>query len=204
MPVRDWKFRITDILEAVQDSLEITRAMDYETFCQDKRTLKAVLYNLAVIGEAARKVPEEVTVRYPAIPWREMGDMRNVVIHEYFGVDPKILWETKKTSFRLLKIVLKVILADGKEYRLARLSGPQASPALTRPELGLNFDDEKTRRHHRHHLGGHGVRGRGVLLAKFTAGRARGPAPPRDIAKFSRRNAQPPAPGNTPTRPPFP
>jgi uncharacterized protein with HEPN domain len=57
MPVRDWKFRITDILEAIQDSLEMTRAMDYGTFSQDKRTLKAVLYNLAVIGEAPG-VPE--------------------------------------------------------------------------------------------------------------------------------------------------
>ena len=46
MPVRDWKFRIADILEGVHDVLEITRAMDYETFRQDKRTLKAVLYNL--------------------------------------------------------------------------------------------------------------------------------------------------------------
>ena len=114
MPVRDWKFRIADILEAVQDSLEITWAMDYETFSQDKRTLKAVLYNLAVIGEAARKVPEEVAARYPAIPWREMGDMRNVVIHEYFGVEPKILWETIKNELPLMVSGLKGILADSK------------------------------------------------------------------------------------------
>ena len=90
------------------------RAMDYETFSQDKRTLKAVLYNLAVIGEAARKVPEEITARYPAIPWREMGDMRNVVIHEYFGVDPKILWETIKNELPLMVSGLKGILADSK------------------------------------------------------------------------------------------
>lgn len=114
MPVRDWKFRITDILEAVQDSFEITRALVYETFSQDKRTLKAVLYNLAVIGEAARKVPEEVAARYPAIPWREMGDMRNVVIHEYFGVDPKILWETITNELPLMVSELKGILADSK------------------------------------------------------------------------------------------
>lgn len=113
MPVRDWKFRITDILEALQDSLEITRGLDYETFRQDKRTLKAVLYNLAVIGEAARKVPEEIVVRYPAIPWREMGDMRNVVIHEYFGIDSKILWETIKNELPPLENRLKAILADG-------------------------------------------------------------------------------------------
>lgn len=113
MPVRDWKFRIADILEAVQDSLEITRGMDYEAFHQDKKTMKAVLYNLAVIGEAARKVPEEVTARYPAIPWREMGDMRNVVIHEYFGIDMKILWETIKNELPPIENRLKDILADG-------------------------------------------------------------------------------------------
>jgi uncharacterized protein with HEPN domain len=82
MPVRDWKFRIRDILEAAEDSLAITRGLDYETFCRDKKTLKAVLYNLALIGEADRKLPEEVTSRYQAVPWREMGDMRNIVIHE--------------------------------------------------------------------------------------------------------------------------
>jgi uncharacterized protein with HEPN domain len=60
-----------------------------------------VPYNLAVIGEAARKVPKEITARYPAIPWREMGDMRNVVIHEYFGVDPQVLWETIKNELPL-------------------------------------------------------------------------------------------------------
>ena len=111
MQVRDWRFKIEDILEAVQDSLELTQGMDYETFCQDKRTLKAVLYNLAVIGEAARKVPEEITSAYPLIPWRDMGDMRNVVIHEYFGIDAKILWETIRHELPPLMPKLKDILA---------------------------------------------------------------------------------------------
>jgi uncharacterized protein with HEPN domain len=79
MPVREWKYRIGDILEAAQDCLEIAQGMDFETFILDS---KAVLYNLAIIGEAARKTPPEVKDRYPEIPWREMGDMRNVVIHE--------------------------------------------------------------------------------------------------------------------------
>jgi uncharacterized protein with HEPN domain len=111
MPVRDWKFRIADILEAMQDSLEITRGMDYGTFCRDKKTLKVVLYNLAVIGEAARKVPSGVTALYPAIPWKEMGDMRNVVIHEYFGIDTKILWETIEKELPPLVAKLENILA---------------------------------------------------------------------------------------------
>jgi uncharacterized protein with HEPN domain len=113
MPVRVWKFRIADILEAIQDTLEITRGMEYETFRQDKKTLKAVLYNLAVIGEAARKLPEDVTARYSSIPWREMGDMRNVVIHEYFGIDIKILWETIENELPPLVKRLKDIIIDG-------------------------------------------------------------------------------------------
>jgi uncharacterized protein with HEPN domain len=65
-----------------------------------------------VVGEAARKVPEEVTARYPSIPWREMGDMRNVVIHEYFGIDMKILWETLKNELPLIVTGLQRII-DG-------------------------------------------------------------------------------------------
>jgi len=113
MPVRDWKFRITDILAAIENSVEITKDMDYETFCQDQKTLKAVLYNLVVIGEAARKLPPEITAGYLSIPWREMGDMRNVVIHEYFGIDTKILWETIKNELPPIVTKLRDILADG-------------------------------------------------------------------------------------------
>jgi len=113
MPVRDWKFRISDLLDAVQDVLDITGGMDYEAFRLDKKSLKAVLYNLVVIGEAARKLPEEVTAKYPDIPWREMGDLRNVVIHEYFGTDTKILWETIKTELPPLVNKLKDILTSG-------------------------------------------------------------------------------------------
>ena len=78
-----------------------------------KKTLKAVLYNLAVIGEAARKLPEEVAARFSSIPWREMGDMRNVVIHEYFGIDTKILWDTVENELPPLVKRLKDIIADG-------------------------------------------------------------------------------------------
>ena len=113
MPARDWKFRIADILEAVQDSLEITRGLNYEAFCSDKKALKAALYNLIVIGEAARKLPAEVTARYPSLPWREMSDMRNILIHEYFGIDTQILWDTIETELPPLVSRLKEILSGG-------------------------------------------------------------------------------------------
>lgn len=110
MPFRDWKIRITDILTAIEEILELTKGMDAAQFAQDNRTVKAVLYNFAVIGEAARHVPPEVRADWPMLPWREMSDMRNVVIHEYFGVDPEILWETIREELSPLLPQLREML----------------------------------------------------------------------------------------------
>jgi len=85
--------------------------MNFEAFSSDKRTIKAVLYNLAVIGEAARRVPQEIIGKYPLVPWQEMNDMRNVLIHEYFGVDLKIVWETIHHDLPALLHLLDDILS---------------------------------------------------------------------------------------------
>lgn len=110
MPARTWKFRIEDILEAIEDITRLTSGMSFDSFCADNRTTKAVLYNMAVIGEAAGRVPVEIARRHPEVPWREMGDMRNVVIHEYFGVDLEILWITIQQDLPPLRPLLLEIL----------------------------------------------------------------------------------------------
>ena len=92
MPTREWNLRIEDILEAIDDIAHFTRGMSFDAFSADKKTVKAVLYSIAVIGEAARQVPAEVQKQNPEIPWREMADIRNVIVHEYFGIDLDILW----------------------------------------------------------------------------------------------------------------
>ena len=70
------------------------QGMTFETFGSDQRTIDAVVRNLTVIGEAAGHVPEDIRAANPDVPWRLMARMRNVVVHEYFGVDTSILWET--------------------------------------------------------------------------------------------------------------
>jgi uncharacterized protein with HEPN domain len=112
MPARDWKFRIEDIIGNIQEVLELTQGMDFTTFSEDNRTVKAVLFNLAIIGEAARRVPAKITEKYSSLPWRVMGDLRNVVIHEYFGVDLKIIWETIRHDLPALLPMLKGILQE--------------------------------------------------------------------------------------------
>lgn len=94
MPPREWKLRVEDILEAIGRIEGYVADLDYVRFAHDRRTVDAVVRNFGVIGEAARHVPTEVQARYPEIPWLDMRAMRNFVVHEYFGVSDRILWDT--------------------------------------------------------------------------------------------------------------
>ena len=70
MPFRDWQLRLQDIIESIDEILEWTTNMTFEDFSSNRVTLKAVLYNLGIIGEASRNIPSEVQLRYSQIPWR--------------------------------------------------------------------------------------------------------------------------------------
>jgi uncharacterized protein with HEPN domain len=115
MPVRDWRLRIQDILDRIRRIERYTAGMTLESFEADERTIDAVVRNLEVIGEAARHVPEDVLLRYPGIPWAEMRGMRNLLIHEYFGVSLPILWHTVRHNLPPLVGNLQQILDQADE-----------------------------------------------------------------------------------------
>lgn len=94
MPSRSLQNRIRDILDAIAEIQNFTEGMTFEDFQAEPKTVKAVLYNMAIIGESARNLPLEVEARYPEIPWIDVRGMRNVVIHEYFQVNLEIIWQT--------------------------------------------------------------------------------------------------------------
>ncbi len=89
--VRDY---LADILEAIRDIHTFVEGLDFVGFAADKKTINAVIRSLEVIGEAAKKIPPEIRHRYPALPWREVAGMRDKLIHEYFGIDLEIVWQT--------------------------------------------------------------------------------------------------------------
>lgn len=96
MSTRDWQVFVQDITLAGQEILQFTNQMDYEDFVQDTKTLRAVSLNFIIIGEAASKIPEAFQEAHTEIPWRLLRAMRNRLVHAYFEIDPKLLWDTIK------------------------------------------------------------------------------------------------------------
>jgi len=80
MSPRDWRNRVRDILDAISEIQKFTLGMDYETFKEDAKSVRAVEMNFIIIGEAANQIPEEVEEKYPTIPWNLMRAMRNRIV----------------------------------------------------------------------------------------------------------------------------
>ena len=110
MLLREWRVRVQDILDSIAAIQTYTVGMDYSAFAQDRKTIDAVLRNITVIGEAANQVPDSVQTASPEVPWRDMRDMRNVVVHEYFGINRQILWDTIQTNLPPLIPQLQALL----------------------------------------------------------------------------------------------
>ncbi len=109
MSTRDWTFRIEDILEAIGRIEEYTSDLDFDGWQKDQKTIDAVIRNFEIIGEAAGCIPEDVRARYREIPWAKMKGIRNILIHEYFGVDIDVVWQTIQSDLPILKSALNKI-----------------------------------------------------------------------------------------------
>ena len=115
MSIKDWRVRIEDILEALHRIRQYCRGMNAAEFAADTRTVDAVVRNLEIIGEAARRIPPQVTQRHPGIPWSRMAEMRNILIHEYHSVDADIIWKTVIGDLPPLAAPLQALLAEPVE-----------------------------------------------------------------------------------------
>jgi len=87
--------------------------MDYNEFVNDPVMMRAFVRSLEIIGEAVKQIPEDFRKRYPSIPWKEISGMRDKLIHEYFGVNYKIVWKTVVEEIPKLKSQIERILEEG-------------------------------------------------------------------------------------------
>ena len=103
---------LNDILESISDIKEFVAGIDYESFLRDKKTSKAVIRSLEIIGEAAKNIPEPLRNSQKEIPWQEIMGMRNKLAHEYFGVDLDIVWQSIREDVNPLEAaVMEILLA---------------------------------------------------------------------------------------------
>lgn len=82
--------------------------MGFDDFARDLKTQRAVTRELEIIGEAAKRLSEEFKKARPQIPWREVTDMRNFLIHDYLAVDPQEVWNAGTKGVKELKLSLQV------------------------------------------------------------------------------------------------
>ena len=105
---------LQDILESLNRIDTYTEGVEYDSFSNNQMLIDAVIRNLEIIGEAARNVPKEIKDKYSEIPWKKMIALRNILIHEYFGVDESIVWEIIKTNLPEVRPnILKAIQEEG-------------------------------------------------------------------------------------------
>lgn len=103
---------LKDILAAMQAIEQFVEGMEFADFAGDDKTSSAVIRKFEIIGEAAKKISEDVKQKYPEVPWKEMSGMRDRLIHFYFGVKYDLLWETIKTVIPGVKPLISGVLSS--------------------------------------------------------------------------------------------
>lgn len=109
----------TEFLRHILDECRYLRkeynSNKFEDFQSDERLSKAICRSLEIIGEACSKIHPDIKAAYPFVEWRAMSDMRNKIIHFYFGIDYDVVWDTVKTDIPILEQNINIILAKQSE-----------------------------------------------------------------------------------------
>ena len=112
---RDVRVYLDDILDAILKIEEYTKESSEEDFCKNSQMQDAVLRRLEIIGEAVKHIPQKIRNEYPEVPWKQVTGMRDILIHEYFGVNLKRAFKVVKNNISDLKTTIIVIKGNLKE-----------------------------------------------------------------------------------------
>ena len=102
--------RLQHMVEAVQEILEFTQGGILQSIVADRPLQHLIVRDLEILGEAASRISPQYRQEHPEIPWRDMIDLRNRLIHAYFDLNPDVIWKTVQQDLPKLLPVLKIIL----------------------------------------------------------------------------------------------
>ena len=89
-----------------------THGVSFETFQRDPMRIDAVLCNLGIVGEASKRISISLRRKYPDVEWRKISGLRDILVHEYFGVQLELVWDVLQTKLPRLKEQVSNILLE--------------------------------------------------------------------------------------------
>jgi uncharacterized protein with HEPN domain len=107
---------LKDIVEHCDKAQKFVKGLSFDGFIDDEKTYYATVRALEIIGEAINHIPDEIKQKYFEIPWHKIIGFRNMVIHEYFGIDKELVWNTANVNTIFLKEQISKILEDIGDY----------------------------------------------------------------------------------------
>ncbi|OPX29275.1 MAG: hypothetical protein B1H08_04200 [Candidatus Omnitrophica bacterium 4484_171] len=115
MSERDLRLFLKDMFVSVQKIQKYAKGKSYKEFTNDSLLVDGTVRNLEVIGEAVKNIPLNFRKKHPGIEWKKIAGLRDILIHEYFGIDYEILWDIVKNKIPHLNKQLRTILKE-KNY----------------------------------------------------------------------------------------
>lgn len=109
--MRDHKLYLDDIVEAAKRIEKYTKGLTLEKLKKNTLVLDGVVRNLEIIGEAAKNIPAQVKEKYPEVEWKKISGLRDILAHEYFGIDLEVVWDVIKNKLPILKAQVSHILS---------------------------------------------------------------------------------------------
>jgi uncharacterized protein with HEPN domain len=110
---RDHRLYLDDIVEAIDRIHSYVEGMDHSRFAADQRTMDAVVRNPEIIGEPSRSLSAEIKEAIPQTDWRKIVALRNLLLHEYFAVSTRVVWDIVQSKLEPLRAACRDALADG-------------------------------------------------------------------------------------------
>lgn len=124
MSDRDVRLYCADILDSGAAILEFVKDLAFEEFCNDRKTYSAVIREFEIIGEAVGKLPEGLKGSRPDVEWQDIKDFRNLLSHEYFGVDLEIVWKIIEDDLPVLMDAIGAIMPAESASKPPEPKGP--------------------------------------------------------------------------------
>ena len=115
---REYKDYVSDIYDSANKIEKFVEGFSFEEFQKDEKTIYAVIRAIEIIGEAIKNISTPVKNNHKEIPWRDAADMRNKLIHEYFGVNMEVVWKAVKEDIPELKEKMSELLKELKINKL--------------------------------------------------------------------------------------